>query len=132
MQKAMQTDASVFRTGDTLRNGQKAIDAIYAGMSDISVSDRSMIWNTDLVETLEFNNLIAQAIVAVDGAINRLESRGAHAREDYPNRDDKNWMKHTLAWLDSKTGCARLEYRPVHTYTLSNDVAYIEPKARTY
>ncbi len=132
MQKAMQADASVFRTGETLRNGQKAIDTIYAGMGDICVSDRSMIWNTDLVETLEFNNLIAQAIVAVESAVNRLESRGAHAREDYPNRDDKNWMKHTLAWFDPKAGCARLDYRPVHTYTLSNEVAYIEPKARTY
>jgi succinate dehydrogenase flavoprotein subunit len=132
MQKAMQADASVFRTGETLRNGQKAIDRIYAGMSDISVSDRSMIWNTDLVETLEFNNLIAQAIVAVESAVNRLESRGAHAREDYPDRDDKNWMKHTLAWFDAQTGRARLDYRPVHTYTLSNDVTYIEPKARTY
>ena len=132
MQKAMQADASVFRTADTLRNGQKAIDSIYAGIKDISVSDRSMIWNTDLVETLEFNNLIMQAIVAVEGAVNRLESRGAHAREDYPNRDDKNWMKHTLAWLDEKTGQARLEYRPVRSYTLSNDVAYIEPKARVY
>jgi succinate dehydrogenase / fumarate reductase flavoprotein subunit len=132
MQKAMQADASVFRTGETLRKGQKAIDGIYAGMNDISVSDRSVIWNTDLVETLEFNNLIAQAIVAVESAVNRLESRGAHAREDYPNRDDKNWMKHTLAWFDPQTGRARLDYRPVHAYTLSNDVAYIEPKARTY
>jgi succinate dehydrogenase / fumarate reductase flavoprotein subunit len=132
MQRAMQNDASVFRTGETLKKGQRAIDEIYKGMSDIAVSDRSLIWNTDLVETLEFNNLIMQAIVTVEGAVNRLESRGAHAREDHPNRDDKNWMKHTLAWLDPETGCARLDYRPVHTYTLSNDVAYIEPKARTY
>jgi succinate dehydrogenase / fumarate reductase flavoprotein subunit len=132
MQKAMQSDASVFRTGDTLKKGQRAIDEIYKGMSDISVTDRSLIWNTDLVETLEFNNLIMQAIVTVEGAVNRLESRGAHAREDFPTRDDKEWMKHTLAWLDPETGYARLDYRPVHTYTLSNDVAYIEPKARTY
>jgi succinate dehydrogenase / fumarate reductase flavoprotein subunit len=132
MQKAMQTDASVFRTGKTLKSGQKAIDEIYASMRDIKISDHSMIWNSDLVETLEFDNLIEQAIVTIEGAVNRLESRGAHAREDHPNRDDQNWMKHTLAWLDIKTGCAKLAYRPVHTYTLSNDVAYIEPQARVY
>jgi succinate dehydrogenase / fumarate reductase flavoprotein subunit len=132
LQKAMQQDAAVFRTGETLKQGQKAIDGIYAGISDIGVTDRSMIWNTDLVETLEFDNLIAQAIVTVEGAVNRTESRGAHAREDFPNRDDQNWMKHTLAWFDPKTGQARLDFRPVHTYTLSNDVEYFPPKARTY
>jgi succinate dehydrogenase / fumarate reductase flavoprotein subunit len=132
LQKAMQQDAAVFRTGETLKKGQKSLDEIFAGISDIGIMDRSMIWNTDLVETLEFDNLIVQAIVAVEGAVNRTESRGAHAREDFPNRDDQNWMKHTLAWIDPKTGQARLDYRPVHTYTLSNDVEYIPPKARTY
>jgi succinate dehydrogenase / fumarate reductase flavoprotein subunit len=132
MQKAMQEDAAVFRTGESLAQGMKRIEALYAQRDDISVKDRSLIWNTDLVETLEFDNLIQQAVVTVAGAVNRLESRGAHAREDHPNRDDENWMKHTLAWLDPKTGNTRIDYRPVHTYTLTNDVSYIPPKARTY
>ena len=131
MQRAMQEDAAVFRVGETLRNGMERIKAVYAKRADLKVTDRGMIWNTDLVETLELDNLIGNAMVTVAGAVNREESRGAHAREDFPNRDDANWMKHTLAWLDAD-GTVRLDDRPVHAYTLSNDVAYIPPKARVY
>ena len=132
MQMAMQEDAAVFRTGETLKKGRSHIDEIYKQLPDISVSDRSLVWNSDLVETLELENLLQQAIVTIESAVMRTESRGAHAREDFPARDDANWMKHTLAWLDPATGSARLDYRPVHSYTLTNDVEYIPPKARTY
>jgi succinate dehydrogenase / fumarate reductase flavoprotein subunit len=131
MQRVMQNNCAVFRTGEVLAEGVKLIHDTHAEIADIKVSDRSLIWNSDLIETLELDNLIAQAVVTLNSALNRTESRGAHAREDFPDRDDKNWMKHTLAWLDAG-GNVRLDYRPVHTYTLTNDISYIEPKARVY
>jgi succinate dehydrogenase / fumarate reductase flavoprotein subunit len=131
MQRVMQNNCAVFRTGEVLEEGEKLIKQVHDGMPDVHVSDRSLIWNSDLIETLELDNLVAQAVVTMVSAKNRTESRGAHAREDFPDRDDQNWMKHTLSWLDPK-GNVTLEYRPVHTYTLTNDVSYIEPKARVY
>ncbi|MCY1645822.1 succinate dehydrogenase / fumarate reductase flavoprotein subunit [Caulobacter sp. BE264] len=132
MQKAMQEDAAVFRTGESLDSGVKRLQAVWDKKADLKVSDRGLVWNTDLMETLEFDNLIGQAVVTVNGAANRTESRGAHAREDFSDRNDTEWMKHTLAWLDLDTGKVKIDYRPVHSYTMSDDIAYIPPKQRVY
>jgi succinate dehydrogenase / fumarate reductase flavoprotein subunit len=132
MQRVMQNDCAVYRTGESLAEGKDKINAVWRNADTVRVTDRSLIWNSDLIETLEFDNLISQAVVTMEGALNRTESRGAHAREDYPNRDDKDWMKHTLAWANDGTKSVEIDYRPVHTYTMSNDVQYIEPKARVY
>jgi succinate dehydrogenase / fumarate reductase flavoprotein subunit len=132
MQRVMQTNCAVFRTGEVLEEGQKRIHEVRSGVHDLRVTDRSLVWNSDLIETLEFDNLIAQAVVTMESALNRKESRGAHAREDFPERDDKEWMKHTLAWLDRETGKVKVDYRGVHSYTLTNDVQYVEPVKRVY
>ncbi len=131
MQKAMQDNCAVFRTGEVLEEGVKKIAAVQAKIPGIDVSDRTMVWNTDLVEALEFDNLIAQAAVTINSAANRTESRGAHAREDFADRDDENWMKHTLAWCDAG-GKVTINYRGVHDYTMTDDIDYIVPKARVY
>jgi succinate dehydrogenase / fumarate reductase, flavoprotein subunit len=132
MQRTMQDYCAVFRTEETLAEGVERIREVWAGIEDIKVSDRSLIWNSDLVETLEWENLISQASVTIECALARTESRGAHAREDYPDRDDENWLKHSLAWADCDKRQVTVGSRPVHSYTLSNEIEYIKPKARVY
>jgi succinate dehydrogenase / fumarate reductase flavoprotein subunit len=131
MQKTMQLDAAVFRTGESLAEGARKLEQTYQSFADVRVSDRSLVWNSDLIETMELENLLMQATATIRSAVNRTESRGAHAREDYPNRDDQNWMKHTLVSVDGP-GQVRFEYRPVHLNTLTDDVETVPPKARTY
>jgi succinate dehydrogenase / fumarate reductase flavoprotein subunit len=130
MQKTMQAKCAVFRTEKNLKEGVEEVRKTYDGMESISVKDRSLIFNTDLVETLEFDNLIRQAIVTVDSAYCRKESRGAHAREDFPKRDDEKFMKHTLIWCNGKE--TKIEYRDVHKSTLTNEVQYFPPQERVY
>ena len=132
MQKTMQEDVAVFRTGETLKSGVERMEKVRQQLPDLQTFDRGLIWNTDLVETLELDNLVGQAIVTVNGALNREESRGAHAREDFSARNDETWMKHTLATYDATSGHVSIDYRPVHTYTMTDDIEYIKPKARVY
>jgi succinate dehydrogenase / fumarate reductase, flavoprotein subunit len=131
MQKAMQLDAAVFRTGETLAQGIERIGATFASFADVRVADRSLIWNSDLIETLELENLLLQATATIHSAANRTESRGAHAREDFPQRDDQNWLKHSLVWVEGPKQ-VRFDYRPVHLNTMSDEVESIPPRARTY
>jgi succinate dehydrogenase / fumarate reductase flavoprotein subunit len=131
MQRVMQNHAAVFRTGESLQEGVDKLNGVITSFGDVGVSDRGLVWNTDLVETLELDNLLGQAAATINSALNRQESRGAHAREDFPNRDDVNWMKHTLSWVNEQ-GKVSLDTRPVHMYTLTNDVEVVPPKARVY
>jgi succinate dehydrogenase / fumarate reductase flavoprotein subunit len=131
MQRTMQAHAAVFRTGESMQAGIDQLEQVFASFAEVGVSDRGLVWNTDLIETLELENLLLQAMGTIKSAINRTESRGAQAREDYPDRDDNIWMKHTLCWVDGK-GEVRFGYRPVALETLTDEVDTVPPKARTY
>jgi succinate dehydrogenase / fumarate reductase flavoprotein subunit len=131
MQRTMQQHAAVFRTDELMQAGAHKLNAIYSSFRDVAVSDHSLVWNSDLMETLELENMLQCAQTSLHCAINRKESRGAHAREDYPDRDDINWMKHSLCWVEH-TGAIRFGSRPVHKFTLTDEVEYIPPKERIY
>ena len=131
MQKVMQAYAAVFRTGESLQEGIDKLEPIFSSFKNVETKDKSLVWNTDLIETMELENLLLQSMGTIKSAINRTESRGAQAREDYPDRDDINWMKHTLCWV-SEDGEVRFSYRDVKLNTLTDEVDAIPPKARTY
>jgi len=127
----MQAHCAVFRTGEVMDQGVEKLAATAATFADVKTTDRGLIWNTDLIETLELENLLSQAVVTMNSAANRDESRGAHARDDLPDRDDENWMKHTLTWCDEQHNTT-IDFRPVHAYTMTDDIEYIKPKPRVY